>query len=96
MRYLNICLLVLSILICNNYVVEQEIKKKVPANIEKVDGTFLFIASTPTINYEVQGTLKMPGLVWNGSVKEVFKIVKKRLKKQFPDADGAICPNLTL
>jgi hypothetical protein len=60
------------------------------AQVNEVDGYYIFQQCKPMREYEVLGEVKKTGITWTGSPKEMFKTLLRRTKKDFPKADGLI------
>jgi len=60
------------------------------AQVEQKEGIYIFMFSKPVAQYEYLGTVKKTGLVWTGKPEEMFNILLRRCKKDYPQANGII------
>ncbi|HEV8283267.1 MAG TPA: hypothetical protein VGQ09_03095 [Chitinophagaceae bacterium] len=60
------------------------------AQVNQSQGYYIFMECTPTSEYTVLGTVSKTGVVWSGKPKEMFNIVLRRVKKDYPTADAII------
>lgn len=60
------------------------------ALVNQEDGYYIFMFSRPQKQYEVLGTIEKSGLVWSGKPREMMNIILRRVKKNYPKADGII------
>lgn len=65
------------------------------ATAEQVEGYYIFLMSKPVKAYEYLGTVKA-GITWNGQPEENFRSILKRVKKDYPKADGIIFQDISL
>ncbi|MBI4930216.1 MAG: hypothetical protein HY841_05600 [Bacteroidetes bacterium] len=63
---------------------------KSSATVDQKEGIYIFMFSKPTAEYQFLGTVKKTGLVWSGKPAEMFNILLRRCKKDYPQADGLI------
>ena len=89
---------VLAILIiaCFALVAFKQEKEKGLARVERVDGYYVFIQSEPLGEYDVLGSVKKTGIVISGSPTEMFNTLMKRMKKDYPKADGIIFQDINM
>jgi len=59
------------------------------ANVEQQEGIYLFMYSKPNAEYEYLGTIKIKA-VWTGQPAEMLNIALRKMKKEFPLANGII------
>lgn len=64
--------------------------KKSSAEANLVDGYYIFMQCKPLHEYEVIGTVKKTGVTWSGQPSEMYNTLIRRMKKEFPKADGII------
>jgi len=62
--------------------------------VDTHDNYKIFFFSTPVDEYETLGYLKEAKLVWTGKPKEMFKLMLKKTRKQYPNADALIVEEL--
>jgi hypothetical protein len=60
------------------------------AQVYKWQGFYVFMECSPTSDYTVLGTVKEKGIVWTGKPKEMFNTILRRVRKDYPNADGVI------
>lgn len=60
------------------------------ASVQQKDGIYIFMFSTPLADYEKLGTVKKTGIVLSGKPEEMFNILLRRCKKDYPSATGLI------
>ena len=53
-------------------------------------GYYIYMQSVPVSDYTVLGTVKKTGVVWTGQPTEMFNILLRKVKKDYPNADGII------
>ena len=70
--------------------------KKDYASVNRISGLYVFIESKPMADYDVVGTVKKTGLVWNGRGKEMLDILIRRAQKDYPDCDGIIFDDIMM
>jgi hypothetical protein len=63
--------------------------KKGTSEVELNQGVYIFIHSKPVLEYEYKGTCKL-GVTWSGKASEAINGMIKKVKKDFPEADGII------
>lgn len=64
---------------------------KATAEVNQVQGLYIFTDSKPTAEYKYLGTVSTAGIVWKQrGYEEMRETLLKKLKKDYPDADGAI------
>lgn len=66
------------------------------ARVKQVSGLFIFIESAPVADYEVLGTVKKGGIVWNGKAAEMVTIMVRRARRDYPNAEGIVFDDITL
>jgi len=69
--------------------------KSSSAEVNQIDGLYIFIESKPTNEYKFLGSEKK-SITWTGSGKESIRGVIKKIKKNFPEADGVIFESIDL
>ena len=67
----------------------RQIQKNI-ATVDQKEGVYIFMFSKPIAEYQFLGTVKKTGLVWKGNPVEMFNILLRRCKKDYPQADGLI------
>jgi hypothetical protein len=70
--------------------------KKDNASVDQAEGIYVFIQSKPLAEYEVLGTVKKTGLVWNGKPKEMYRILLRRAKNDYPNCEGLIFDDIDM
>jgi hypothetical protein len=75
---------------------QTQVVKKDNATVEMAEGVYVFLQSRPVADYEVLGTVKKTGLVWSGKPKEMYRILLRRAKKDFPTCDGIIFEDIDM
>ena len=83
-------ILILSILAIILFSFRMAISEPHNAQVYKWQGFDVFMECTPTSDYTVLGTVKEKGIVWSGKPKEMFTTILRRVKKDYPTADGVI------
>lgn len=81
---LGVCALALVGFTTSNYVT-----KKSTAEVEQMEGVYLFVDSKPVTEYEYLGTVKI-SFAWDSQYTGVRDKLIKKGKKDFPNADGFI------
>ena len=59
------------------------------ANVDQVQGIYLFYHSKPVDDFEYMGTYKI-GMTISGQPDELFNKMLKKVKNQYPDAQAII------
>ena len=62
---------------------------KATATVDRSDGLYIFVMSLPETPYTSLGTVKK-ALAWTGQPSEMLADQVKKVKKQFPEAEGII------
>lgn len=63
--------------------------KKSTAEVEQIEGLYIFSDSKPVLEYEYLGTVKA-SIGWDTQYQGVRNKLIKKAKKDFPNADGLI------
>ena len=66
------------------------VSDKSAAKVDMEQGVFIFMYSKPAGDFEYLGSVKKTGLVWSGKPKEMFNILLKRCKADYPQANGLV------
>lgn len=78
----------------------QTTEQKQPHNsfaiVNQEEGYYIFMFSRPQKQYEVLGTVEKNGMVWNGKPREMMNIILRRVKKNYPKADGIIFKGIAM
>ncbi len=59
------------------------------ATVDQKQGLYIFLLSKPTAEYEYLGSVKK-GLAWTGQPDEMLNSMIKKVKKDYPKADGIV------
>lgn len=62
---------------------------KTKATVDQMDGLYVFIKSKPVTDYEYLGSVSKV-LAWSGKPEEMLNSMIKKVKKEYPKADGII------
>jgi len=65
-------------------------------SVEMAEGMNVFLQARPSSNFKVLGDVKKTGLVWSGKPKEMYRIILRRAKKDYPEADGIIFEDIDM
>ena len=65
------------------------ISDKGSATVDQQQGLYIFMLSKPTAEYEYLGSVKK-GLAFTGQPNEMLNSMIKKVKKDFPNAEGII------
>ena len=65
-------------------------------SVDSFEGMYIFLQSNPNSEFQEIGSVKKTGLVWTGKPKEMFRIILKKAKKDYPDADGLIFDDINM
>lgn len=60
------------------------------AEVRQIDGVFIYYMSTPVDKYEALGTVDNSGIISSKKPEALIPYMLKRLKKQYPNANGII------
>jgi hypothetical protein len=88
--------LVIFILVSIALISFRQVEDKGLARVNRYQGYFVFVQSQPINEYDVLGTVKKTGVVWTGSPDEMFNILIRRMKKDYPTADGIIFDDVAM
>jgi hypothetical protein len=84
--------LIITVLLLTIFFIEAQtniLPKKNIAEVNQVQGVYLFIMSKPVREYTYLGSTKIK-VVWTGDPVEMINVTLKKLKKDYPTADGII------
>jgi hypothetical protein len=59
------------------------------ATVNQMQGVYIFMYSKPTAEYTYLGSIKIK-TAWSGQPEEMLNITLRKLKKDYPGADGII------
>lgn len=59
------------------------------ARVEQVQGLYVFQQSKPVAEYDYLGSVKIT-VSMSGKPQELYNMIIKKVKKEYPDADGVI------
>ena len=62
----------------------------------QVEGIYIFMLCKPATDYHYLGTVEKKGIVMTGKPDEMLKIMVKKVKKQYPTAEGIIFTELNM
>lgn len=65
------------------------------ATVDQQEGVSIFILCKPVAEYEYLGTVKIKA-AWTGEPEEMLNIALKKVKKEYPLADGIIFTRLAM
>ncbi len=71
------------------------ISDKSTAIAEQKEGLYIFLLSKPTTEYEYLGSVKKV-LAWSGKPEEMLNSMIKKVKKEYPKADGIVFTNIDM
>lgn len=63
--------------------------KKNTAEVEQQQGLYVFILNKPVLNYDYLGSVKKT-LAWSGKPEEMLNAMIKKVKNDYPSADGIL------
>jgi hypothetical protein len=78
-----------------SFIVKNQIKydvKKSSAEVEQVEGVYVFYRSKPVFDYEYLGTYKIV-LAWDNSPKILFEKLVRKTKEKYPNAEAIVIDN---
>jgi hypothetical protein len=64
-------------------------ENKAKATVEQVQGLYIFFLAKPEAQTEYLGTVKA-GMTWKGVASEKFNALIKKVKKDYPSAEGIL------
>jgi hypothetical protein len=64
--------------------------KKSTADVDQIQGLYIFVDSKPVMDYEYLGTVKSTVSLGDGQYTGVRDRIIKKAKKDYPEADGII------
>lgn len=88
-----ICVFVLSLLVSNTLFAQDSSKERI-GEITQHEGYYIYFFSTPIDKYETLGFLKEAKVVWSGKPKEMIKLMMKKTRKKYPNADALIIEDI--
>jgi hypothetical protein len=65
------------------------------AVVDQKEGLYVFMLSKPTAEYEYLGSVKK-GIAWTGSPEEMLDGIIKKVKKEYPRAEGVIFTSMAM
>lgn len=68
---------------------------KEKANVEQMDGLYIFIKSKPVAENDYLGSVKK-SLALTGNPEEMLNSMIKKVKKEYPSADGIIFTSVSM
>ena len=71
------------------------VSDKGSATVDQKEGLYIFLLSKPTAEYEYMGSVKK-GLAWSGQPDEMLNSRIKKIKKEYPKADGMIFTSIDM
>lgn len=92
---LKVLLLMLCVAFSVIAAAKYEPENKDSAKVQQVEGYYTFILSKPVKEYTTVGTVEV-GLTLSGKPEQNFKSILKRVKKEYPKADGIIFHDMSL
>lgn len=63
--------------------------EKAKATVDQIEGLYVFIKSKPTAENEYLGSVSK-ALAWSGKPEEMLNSMIKKVKKEYPQANGII------
>lgn len=73
---------------------EQETKKEMAA-VQQIEGLYVFLQCKPVAANEYLGSVKK-SLAWSGKPEEMLNSMIKKVKKDYPKADGIVFTNIDM
>ena len=64
--------------------------------IQKVDGYYIYMFSSPEEDYETLGFIKPARIVWTGKPKEMFRLMMNKIRSNYPNCDAVIVEDIGL
>ena len=94
MKYFIITFIFCVTSLMPNTVLSQDSDKEYLGKMQQHEGYYMFFFSTPVEDYTTLGYLKEAKVVWTGKPKEMYKLMLKKTRKQYPNADGLIIEDI--
>ena len=69
--------------------------EKASAMVEQQQGVYIFILCKPSAEYEYLGSIQQKA-AWTGQPSEMLSGMLKKLKKEYPEANGIIFTSLDM
>src|SRR4051812_2539601 len=91
----SLLLIVVAVMTLASFTVQNESKKNV-AEVNRYENYYLFMQCKPIKDYTVIGTIKQAGGMWSGTPKQMFDVLIKRAKQEYPNCDGIVFEDVTL
>lgn len=66
------------------------------AMVNQQQGLYVFIFSAPTQHFETLGTVQKTGITFTNKPRELFNIICRRAKRNFPTGNAIIFDDITL
>jgi len=87
LKFLAIGVAVLSL---TAFAIKEYTVKKSTAEVEQVQGIYIFVSSKPQYEYEYMGTVKAGGVVMSKDYEDLMPKMVKKAIKEYPKADAVI------
>ena len=65
------------------------------ATVDQQQGLYIFMLSKPQLEYEYLGSVKKT-LAWSGKPEEMLSSMIKKVKKDYPNADGIMFTSIEM
>jgi len=90
MKNIVIIIAVIIIVILTGLKPDNYDAERAMALVEQDSGLYVFQRSKPVMEYETLGMLDLNAIVWNDSPKSTMAKYRKRIKANYPTAEGII------
>ena len=94
MRNLTKFVCTFCLLLMSSSLLAQNSSKERIGEITKHEGYYIYFYSTPIDEYETLGFLKEAKLVWSGKPKEMMKLMMRKTRRKYPNADALIIEDI--
>lgn len=82
-------ILLFSVVILSGYVADVYKAKKQTAEVEQLQGVYIFTNSKPVLEYDFLGSIKV-GVAMSADYQTIRNKLMKKARKDYPRADGLI------
>lgn len=66
------------------------------ATVNQVQGVYIFIQCRPQADYAILGTVEKKGLTILGTPREMYNVIIRRAKRDYPVCEGIIFDNIAM
>jgi hypothetical protein len=94
-RFITAAIIVIAIALFSAFMPGTNEIRKNAADVEQKEGLYIFMLSKPQCEYEYLGSEKKV-LSWSGKPEEMLNSMIRKVKKEYPKAEGLIFTNISM